>query len=80
MKHKLPRRDLLCGTAAACAIAPLAKSTAAEKESPEKLVIGKFCQIASGVQFITASANHRYDGISTVPFAVFDPGEDPMAR
>lgn len=48
--------------------------------SPEKLVIGKFCQIASGVQFITASANHRYDGISTFPFAVFDPGEDPMAR
>ena len=48
--------------------------------SPEKLVIGRFCQIASGVQFITASANHRYDGISTFPFAVFDPGDDPMAR
>jgi virginiamycin A acetyltransferase len=30
--------------------------------SPERLVIGKFCQIADGVQFITASANHRYDG------------------
>ncbi len=40
--------------------------------SPEKLVIGKFCQIASGVQFITSSANHRYDGISTFPFAIFD--------
>ena len=39
--------------------------------SPEKLVIGKFCQIADGVQFITASANHRYDGISTYPFAIF---------
>ena len=42
--------------------------------SPERLVIGKFCQIADGVTFVTASANHRYDGISTFPFAVFDPG------
>ena len=39
--------------------------------SPERLVIGKFCQVADGVQFITASANHRYDGISTFPFAIF---------
>lgn len=38
----------------------------------ERLVIGKFCQIAHGVRFITASANHRYDGVSTYPFAVFD--------
>ena len=42
--------------------------------SPERLVIGKFCQIADGVLFITASANHRYDGISTFPFAIFDDG------
>lgn len=41
--------------------------------SPEKLKIGKFCQIAKGVQFITASANHPMTGISTYPFAVFDP-------
>lgn len=40
--------------------------------SPERLIIGKFCQIADGVQFITASANHRYDGISSYPFAIFD--------
>ena len=39
--------------------------------SPEKLVIGKFCQIADGATFITASANHRYDGFSTFPFVVF---------
>ena len=39
--------------------------------SPEKLVIGRFCQIADGVLFITASANHRHDGFSTYPFAVF---------
>lgn len=42
--------------------------------SPEMLRIGKFCQIANGVQFITASANHRYDGISSYPFAIFDDG------
>lgn len=39
--------------------------------SPEHLHIGKFCQIADGALFITASANHRYDGISSFPFAVF---------
>lgn len=42
--------------------------------SPERLVIGKFCQIADGVVFITSSANHRYDGFSTFPFAIFDGG------
>ncbi|MCQ8185287.1 CatB-related O-acetyltransferase [Parvularcula maris] len=42
--------------------------------SPERLVIGRFCQIADGVTFITSSANHRYDGFSTYPFAVFDEG------
>lgn len=40
--------------------------------SKERLVIGKFCQIAQGVQFITASANHDMHGISTYPFASFD--------
>jgi len=55
--------------------------------SPESLIIGKFCQIADGVIFITSSANHRYDGFSTFPFVVFggpregrpsmpDPGPD----
>jgi len=42
--------------------------------SPERLLIGKFCQIADGVRFITASANHRRDGFSTFPFAVFGGG------
>ncbi|MEL7174727.1 MAG: CatB-related O-acetyltransferase, partial [Pseudomonadota bacterium] len=36
------------------------------------LSIGRFCQIAQGVQFITATANHPMDGISTYPFAIFD--------
>ncbi len=39
--------------------------------SPETLTIGKFCQIADGVTFITASANHRYDGFSSYPFMIF---------
>jgi virginiamycin A acetyltransferase len=47
--------------------------------SPERLRIGRFCQIASGVQFITASANHRHDGISSFPFMIFG-GTDPMSR
>lgn len=41
--------------------------------APEHLKIGKFCQIAQGVQLITATANHPMDGISTYPFAIFDP-------
>jgi len=39
--------------------------------SAEKLIIGKFCQIADGVMFITASANHRHDGFSSFPFMIF---------
>jgi virginiamycin A acetyltransferase len=39
--------------------------------SPERLTLGRFCQIANGVTFITASANHRYDGITSYPFAIF---------
>lgn len=39
--------------------------------SPETLTLGKFCQIADGVSFLTASANHRHDGFSSFPFAIF---------
>ena len=41
--------------------------------SQEKLVLGKFCQIAHGVRFITSSANHSMDGLTCFPFPVFDP-------
>ncbi|WP_420586467.1 CatB-related O-acetyltransferase [Ruegeria sp.] len=41
--------------------------------SQEKLVLGKFCQIAHGVRFITSSANHAMDGMTCFPFPVFDP-------
>lgn len=39
--------------------------------SAETLRIGKFCQIAHGVRFITSSANHAMDGLSCYPFPVF---------
>lgn len=40
--------------------------------TPGSLRIGKFCQIAQGVRFVTAAANHAMDGISTFPFRAFD--------
>lgn len=40
--------------------------------SEEKLRIGKFCQIANGVRFITSSANHATEGLSCYPFSIFD--------
>lgn len=48
--------------------------------APERLVIGPFCQIAHGARFITASANHAMTGITTYPFAVFDPAALPDYR
>lgn len=35
---------------------------------PEKLIIGKFCALGTGVRFIMNGANHRMDGPSTFPF------------
>ncbi|WP_299454503.1 CatB-related O-acetyltransferase [uncultured Microscilla sp.] len=40
----------------------------------DQLIIGKFCMIASDVQFIMNGANHLTDAISTYPFAVFGNG------
>ena len=37
----------------------------------DRLIIGKFCQIATGVRFIMNVANHDMNGISTYPFRVF---------
>ena len=41
---------------------------------PERLIIGKFCAIATGVKFIMNGANHKIDGISTYPFPIFGQG------
>jgi virginiamycin A acetyltransferase len=46
--------------------------------APERLVIGRYGQIAHGVRFITASANHPMDGVSTYPFPIFDAGLRPL--
>lgn len=37
----------------------------------DKLIIGKFCQIATGVRFLMNGSNHAMDGVSTYPFKVF---------
>ena len=34
----------------------------------DKLVIGKFCQIAAGVEFVMNGANHQMNAVSTFPF------------
>ena len=36
--------------------------------SKDKLIIGKFCQIASGVEFMMNDANHQMNAVSTFPF------------
>ena len=36
--------------------------------SRDKLIIGKFCQIAAGVAFIMNDANHQMNAVSTFPF------------
>ncbi|MGR3436045.1 MAG: CatB-related O-acetyltransferase [Shimia sp.] len=38
----------------------------------QSVEIGRFCALAQGTQFVTDSANHRYDGFSAYPFAIFD--------
>lgn len=40
-------------------------------EFGDRLIIGKFCALASGVTFIMGPANHRISSISTYPFNVF---------
>lgn len=36
--------------------------------SRDRLVIGKFCQIAAGVEFVMNDANHQMNAVSTFPF------------
>ena len=36
--------------------------------SRDKLIIGKFCQIASSVEFVMNDANHQMNAVSTFPF------------
>ena len=41
---------------------------------PERLIIGRFCAIASCVRFLMPGANHADLGPSTYPFGVFGAG------
>ena len=40
----------------------------------DKLIIGKFCAIAKGVEFIMNGANHSMCGVSTYPFYIMGGG------
>ncbi|MBW4418687.1 MAG: Vat family streptogramin A O-acetyltransferase [Myxacorys californica WJT36-NPBG1] len=40
----------------------------------DKLIIGKFCALATGVTFIMNGANHKMSGFSTYPFQIFGNG------
>ena len=40
-------------------------------EFGDKLIIGKFCSIASGTKFIMGPANHSISSVTTYPFHVF---------
>ena len=43
----------------------------------DKLIIGKFCQIAAGVEFIMNGANHQMNSVSTFPFFTLEGWEAP---
>ena len=47
----------------------------------DKLIIGKFCQIAAGVEFVMNSANHQMNAVSTFPFYTLEGWEmSPPAK
>lgn len=44
--------------------------------SRDRLIIGKFCQIASGVEFVMNDANHRMNAVTTYPFYTLEGWEE----
>jgi virginiamycin A acetyltransferase len=47
----------------------------------DRLIIGKFCALATGTKFIMNGANHKMTGFSTYPFQIFGNGwEKVMPR
>ena len=44
----------------------------------DKLIIGKFCQIAAGVNFVMNGANHQMNAVSTYPFYIFEGWDEPL--
>ncbi len=45
----------------------------------DRLIIGRFCAIATDVTFLMNGANHRLGGISTYPFEIFGKGWEGAA-
>jgi virginiamycin A acetyltransferase len=45
----------------------------------DKLIIGKFCALATGIKFIMNGANHKISGFSTYPFDIFGNGWERVA-
>lgn len=45
----------------------------------DKLIIGRFCAIARGVEFVMNGANHAMSGFSTYPFYIFGNGWEGSA-
>lgn len=46
----------------------------------DKLIIGKFCQIAANVDFIMNGANHQMNAVSTFPFYIFEGWEQEVPK
>jgi len=46
----------------------------------DKLLIGKFCAIASGATFVMNGGNHETSPVSTYPFAIFGHGWEKVAE
>ncbi len=46
----------------------------------DKLVIGKFCQIAAGVEFIMNGANHQRNAVTTFPFYTLEGWEQSAPK
>jgi virginiamycin A acetyltransferase len=40
----------------------------------DKLIVGRFCALATNVRFIMNGANHKFDGPSAYPFSIFGNG------
>ena len=45
----------------------------------DRLIIGKFCAIARGIEFIMNGANHRMNSVTTYPFNIMGGGWEKFA-
>ena len=45
----------------------------------DRLIIGKFCAIARGIEFVMNGANHRINSVSTYPFNIMGGGWEAFA-